>query len=347
MKYTRFSRRLKFRLFIILLLAGLVGITLEIDSVLLFLIRFLSERSLLPQPPGQGFYSFFPLRELVLIVLGTVTSLGIASYIMANYLVRPFNMLALKAQSILRGESIEENAEFSNPSEIHQVIDALNQMAKRAQAQVEEMRSFVANTSHELRTPLTSVKLRAEALRSGAVDDPVVANRYLSEIENEVDRLSQLVSDLLDLTKIEAGIAPTKMVALNFSQLLEEVCDTFKVRNERAGITLSYELGNGSYEVYGVEDQLRRVIYNLLDNAIKYTPRGGLVEVKLEANLAKEILRLAIKDTGFGIPAADLSLIFQRFYRVEATRPRYGVTRGSGLGLPIARSIVEAHKGKI
>jgi signal transduction histidine kinase len=169
----------------------------------------------------------------------------------------------------------------------------------------------------------------------------------LEEIENEVDRLSQLVGDLLDLTRLEAGINPAKMVVLNFSQLVGEVCDTFKVRTEGAGISLSYKLDSGSLEVFGIKDQLRRVIYNLLDNAIKYTPRGGSVEVMLEAIPAEKILKLSVKDTGFGIPSTDLSLIFKRFYRVEATRPRYGATRGSGLGLPIAMSIVDAHKGRI
>jgi two-component system OmpR family sensor kinase len=342
-----FKSSLKFRLFLILSLNGLISFTLMTLFVGLYNTHLLGQVSLRPQPADQGLFDLFPRWGFVLILLGILVGLGISSYLLTIYLTKPLTKLNLQAQSILSGELIQEDARSNNPIETQKVVEVLNKMSKSAQAQVEEMRSFVANTSHELRTPLTTVKLRVEALRSGAVDDPTVASRFLEEIENEVDRLSQLVGDLMDLTRLEAGINPTKMVVLNFSQLVGEVCDTFKVRTEDAGISLSYKLDSDSLEVFGIKDQLRRVIYNLLDNALKYTPRGGSVEVMLEAIPTEKILRLTVKDTGFGIPSTDLSLIFKRFYRVEATRPRYGTTRGSGLGLPIARSIVDTHKGRI
>ena len=161
--------------------------------------------------------------------------------------------------------------------ELRRLVQAYNDMAERMQDTVSEMRSFVAYASHELRTPLTSIsKLRVEALRNGALDDPPVTERFLSEIESEVDRLSRMVNDLLDLSRIEAGLETNQLVPLNLETITAEIYDTYRARAERAGVKLSYHADPNIPLILGEEDQLRRMFYNLVDNAIKYTPSGWL-----------------------------------------------------------------------
>jgi signal transduction histidine kinase len=231
--------------------------------------------------------------------------------------------------------------------EMNRLAEAFNNMAARLQIYVDELRSFVANASHELRTPLTSIKLRVEALRSGALDDPPVTERFLAEIEGEVDRMSSMVNDLLDLSRIEAGLSPVNRTPVDLAALANDVCEAFKARADRAGIELEASIQPDLPPVLGNDDQLRRVLYNLMDNGIKYTARGGRVTLVLEAGKRNGTAIFKVSDTGFGIAPAHLPHIFERFYRVEATRPRFGPSQGSGLGLPIAKSIAEAHGGQI
>jgi signal transduction histidine kinase len=174
-----------------------------------------------------------------------------------------------------------------------------------------------------------------------------VTDRFLSEIESEVDRLSRMVNDLLDLSRIEAGLAPNERLPLELSVLAEEIRETFSTRAERMGIMLYLSTDPGLPKVQGNEEQLRRMLNNLVDNAIKFTARGGKVNISLETGEHGKCVRLKVKDTGFGIEPKHLPHIFERFYRIEATRPRYGPPQGSGLGLSIAKSIVETHGGKI
>jgi two-component system phosphate regulon sensor histidine kinase PhoR len=194
-----------------------------------------------------------------------------------------------------------------------------------------------ANASHELRTPLTIIKLRVEALRSGAVNDPPVADRFLEEVESEIDRLSRMVSDLLDLSRMEAGLASRSRTWLDMGSIADDVCETFQIRAERAGINVELNKDPALPSMMGNEDQLHRVLYNLFDNALRYTPKGGTVVVTLITKNSGKTIRLEVRDSGRGIPPEHLPRIFERFYRAEATRPHYGgedkTSSGSGLGI--------------
>jgi signal transduction histidine kinase len=220
-------------------------------------------------------------------------------------------------------------------------------MAKRLQSNVNELRAFVANASHELRTPLTVVKLRAEALHAGALEDPEVADRFLDEIETEVDRLVRMVNDLLDLSRMEAGLETGEHTLINLSTIANEVYETFSIRAARAEVDLNLDIEPGLPPVKGNEDQLRRVFYNLVENAIKYTQSHGKVEILLRSGSNENAVRLLVRDTGPGINAEQLEHVFERFYRAETPQQRPGTIRGSGLGLAIAKSIVEGHNGEI
>ncbi len=289
-------------------------------------------------------------RTLGMVLIAALTSsllAGLLGYWLARRVEEPIGTLVQAAERISQGELRTRPIIPSDPLELQRLVGAFNHMTERMQGNIDEMRSFVAYASHELRTPLTSIKLRVEALRNGALDDPPVTDRFLSEIESEVDRLSLMVNDLLDLSKIEAGLDYAQLAPLNFSALVNEVCETYRVRAQRAGINLQCATESTLPMVYGVEEQLRRMIYNLVDNAIKYTPQDGTVTLITRRAPSGDKIQFLVQDTGFGIAKEHLPHIFDRFYRVEATRPRYGSAQGSGLGLAIAKTIAENHLGRI
>lgn len=285
----------------------------------------------------------------LLVASALVVGLGMSviGYFLARSLAEPIERVAQTAESLASGMMDARVVPPKQPQEMSRLAEAFNDMAARLQTQVVELRTFVANASHELRTPLTSIKLRVEALRSGALDDPPVTERFLAEIEGEVDRLSSTVNDLLDLSRIETQLDPSQHSPIDLTVVANDVYEAFKVRADRAEIELKASIQPGMLTVIGNEDQLRRMLYNLVDNAIKYTSRGGEVEISLENSQRDGAVLLKVRDTGFGIAPAHLPHIFERFYRVEATRPRYGSSQGSGLGLSIAKSIIEAHGGTI
>lgn len=286
------------------------------------------------------------LAVLFVVAITVAIGVGLFGWLLANNISLPVRRLTHTAERLAHGE-LGTRVKPTGPHELQRLSVAFNIMAARLQDHMEELRAFVANASHELRTPLTVVKLRAEALRDGALSEPEISEQFLNDIESEVDRLSRMVNDLLDLSRIEAGLASSQKSPLNLGLVAAEVCETFSIRASKAGLSLESQIQPDLPEVMGNEDQLRRVLYNFMDNAIKYTPSGGRVELFLGLGRKGKIIRLLVKDSGPGISAEHLPHIFERFYRVEATRPRYGSSKGSGLGLAISKTIIENHGGKI
>ena len=287
-------------------------------------------------------------RQSLLILLGVTLLIAVGvslfGWILAKNLARPIQVLTRAAKNMEHGD-LGVRVEPSGPYEMRRLSEAFNKMASRLQANVTELRAFVANASHELRTPLTVVKLRAEALQDGAMEDPDISKRFMGEIEHEVDRLVRMVNDLLDLSRMEAGMDAEQPKLIDMSTLSTEVYETFKIRADRAGVNLECDIESGLPPVMGNEDQLMRVFYNLLDNAIKYTSSGGKVELTVKRNQTDGYIRTQVSDNGQGIGPEHLPHVFERFYRVETNPARSGMVRGSGLGLSIAKSIVENHGG--
>jgi len=184
-------------------------------------------------------------------------------------------------------------------------------------------------------------------LREGAKEDPEVADRFLSEIETEVDRLVGMVNDLLDLSRVDAGMDATKRTMIDLTAIAHEVYETFNIRSARAGVELALNTTPDLAQIMGNEDQLRRVFYNLVENAIKFTKEGGRVEMSIGQGPKENTVRFTVRDTGGGITPEHLPHVFELFYRADPTQPRPGSSRGSGLGLAIAKSIVENHGGEI
>jgi two-component system, OmpR family, phosphate regulon sensor histidine kinase PhoR len=202
-------------------------------------------------------------------------------------------------------------------------------------------RDFVSNVSHELRTPLASLKALTETLRGGALEDPKVADRFLGRIETEVDALTQMAQELLELARIESGQVPLEFSQVNPGRLLESSAERMRAQAERAGLELRLEVPASLPDVRADERRLEQVLVNLVHNAVKFTPPGGAVV--LSAAMDGDFVHFAVRDTGVGIPEDDLSRIFERFYKAD--RARSG--GGTGLGLSIAKHIIEAHGGRI
>ena len=283
---------------------------------------------------------------MMLFALLIVSGMSIAGGILAKNLARPIQVLTQATEKMEQGD-LGVRVKPSGPGELRRLADLFNSMANRLQSNVNELRAFVANASHELRTPLTVVKLHTEALREGALQDQEVADRFLGEIDTEIDRLVRMVNDLLDLSRMEAGLGTGTQAPVNLNAIVREVFETFEMRAARAQVDLKLDAEPNLPSMIGYEDQLRRVFYNLVENAIKYTTAGGQIEMLVRSGPNPNMVRVLIRDTGPGISPEHLPHVFERFYRAETSQPRSGSGRGSGLGLSIAKSIVENHGGQI
>ncbi len=205
-------------------------------------------------------------------------------------------------------------------------------------------REFVANVSHELRTPLTSIKSYLEALDDGAIDDPQLSHRFVGVTRNETERMIRLVTDLLHLSRLDSKQAVIVKERTDIQTMLEDVADRFSFQLKQRSIEISIEADHNIKQVMLDPDQIDQVLDNLVSNAIKYTPDGGVIEIAA-LRIHENWIEISVEDTGIGIPKKDLSRIFERFYRVDKARSR-GMG-GTGLGLSIAREIVRAHGGTI
>jgi two-component system phosphate regulon sensor histidine kinase PhoR len=202
-------------------------------------------------------------------------------------------------------------------------------------------RDFISNISHELRTPLASLKALTETLQDGALSDPEAAPRFLGRMVTEVDALTQMAQELLDLSRIESGQVELVLKPVSPKKLLVSAAERMRLQAERAGLALRVACPEGLPRVNADGPRVEQVLVNLIHNAVKFTRPGG--EVTLLAEAGQGVVRFAVKDTGVGIPLDDVPRIFERFYRVDKSR----AGGGTGLGLSISRHLVESHKGQI
>jgi two-component system, OmpR family, phosphate regulon sensor histidine kinase PhoR len=206
-------------------------------------------------------------------------------------------------------------------------------------------RDFISNISHELRTPLASIKALTETLKEGALEDPTAAVRFLNLMESEVDTLTQIVSELLELSRIESGRVLLHFKSTSSVEILNVAVNRLRLQAKRAGLSLQVEYPEELPQVLADRPRIEQVMINLLHNAIKFTPAGGsiFVSARAQGEGPEAQIVFEVRDTGVGIPADDLPRIFERFYKAD--RARSG--GGTGLGLAIARHLVEAHGGRI
>jgi two-component system phosphate regulon sensor histidine kinase PhoR len=205
---------------------------------------------------------------------------------------------------------------------------------------VEAMRrDFVANTSHELKTPVAAIQAAAETLRDAVRQDPGAAPRFAEQLHGDALRLSRIVADLLDLSRLESESPVRRPVRLD--RLAAQEADRLREQAELSGVTI--EVNAEPVSVQGSAEDLALLVRNLLDNAVRYSPDGGRVRVGVDSHDGEAFL--SVRDTGIGIPSRDLPRIFERFYRVDRARSRQ--SGGTGLGLAIAKHVAELHGGRI
>jgi signal transduction histidine kinase len=290
----------------------------------------------------QRFWLSLGLTALLAAVVATM-----AGWWLAGQLVRPVGRLRDAAARLAAG-ALEERVPPGGAAEMAQLASAFNEMAERIEASMKAQRAFVANASHELRTPLTNIKLRAEALEDGALEDPAVAQKFVQEIGSEADRLSRMANDLLTLSRQDATSRPVRE-PVNLSTLIPAVAGEMGLRAEKGGVALVQEIAPGLPVLSADPAALRTLLVNLLDNALNYTEPGGSITISVRATGPQPGVVIQVADTGSGITAEDLAHIFDRFYRADKARRRgTGVpSSGTGLGLAIVQGIVEAHGGTV
>ena len=278
----------------------------------------------------------------IFLFLSTVLAMAIVgggSIALARRFTGPLEELTTAARKMSEGK-LDQHIEFTSGDEIGRLADQFNVMARRLNYYTNNLKKFAADVAHEVRTPLTTMSLLTKALKEHDME-PQQQREFVEDLDSELDRLVQLVNDLLELSKLEKNQVEYEEVTMNF--LLRDMIRENKFRFKQAGVDLIDFIPDDMLKVSAVPMQLRQVVSNLLDNALNYTPAGGSVTLSLYREGNEVITK--VEDTGSGIPKEDQSFIFERFYRVDQARSREG--GGTGLGLAIVSEIVAKHNGRV
>lgn len=312
--------------------------------------RHMGEMSMMNGMMGQGgqgygrtlFKNFQAsmFESLAYAVSASVIAALLVSWFLSRRIVAPVQNLADASLNIANG-NYSERVQVNGSDEIAKLATRFNHMASQLE-QVESMRrQLIGDVTHELRTPLTSIKGYMEGLLDGVL--PANAETF-NQIHREADRLSRLVDDLQELSRVEAKAYSLDIRSVSVSSLVQTTLKRLSPQATAKRITLRSNLPADLEPVLADEDRITQVLVNLAANAIQYTPEGG--EVLISASKHENEIHISVKDTGIGIPQEHLANIFTRFYRVDKSRSR-NAGGGSGIGLTIARHIVEAHGGRI
>lgn len=286
------------------------------------------------------------LYILLGIILGTAIGMT-AGLALTRTILRPLDRMVRTAEAISEGELDRRLHLPAGRNEVARLSSAFDHMVDRLAAALEAQKRFVADASHELRTPLTSLEGLSEMLMMGADrGDARVVQRMVRSMHSELGRLGRLVADLLTLSRLDSASLPgqSEQVPADVGTVLREVYEQMGPAAAGRGISLAEEYA-GPVVVRGEPDKLKQVLLNLVDNAFRYTPEGGSVQLSAAYNSTSGQAQIRVRDTGAGIPPEDLPHIFDRFYRGDLSRAR--ATGNSGLGLAIVRGIVEAQGGTI
>jgi signal transduction histidine kinase len=241
-------------------------------------------------------------------------------------------------------EGHDELAKFAQT--FNWMADSLEKIDQQKRVVEQTRRALIAGVSHDMRTPLTSMRVMIEAISDGVVSDPETISRYITSSLSELQHLSRLIDDLFELAKLDAGHLDAQYLHASLSDLISDVLSSMSAQAANRRIAMHGSVGQDIDPVYVAPDKIQRVLYNLIDNALRFTPSGG--QVTIHACREGQQVRVDVHNTGSTISPDDLPYIFDSFYRGESSRARdENGYRGTGLGLAIARGFVEAHKGKI
>jgi signal transduction histidine kinase len=287
----------------------------------------------------------------VILAVTSLVSLGLA------YQVTEPILQLTAVTSAIAGGRLEQRVTPAGPDEIARLGRTFNRMAEYVQGMIARQQAFVAHAAHELRSPLASLRLRIEMVQSHGPTNLDLTQRYLQQMEHDVDRLQQLVDHLLALSSLDEGVVPA-LAPLDLAPILHELAEELTPLAQAAGVRIRVDVPAHLPAVLANTDAIRMVVRNLLDNAIKYTPPSGLVTLQattadhpggtasaLAPDVPPSSLVVHVIDTGPGIPADHLPYIFERFYRVEKAHVRR--QDGAGLGLALVRAVTEAQGGSV
>jgi histidine kinase len=299
------------------------------------------------QGQGQGYgrtlfenFRASMFESLGYAVTASVLAALLVSWFSSRRIVAPVRTLSAASQSIAEGR-YDERVRVNGQDEIAQLATSFNQMAGQLE-QVESMRrQLIGDVTHELRTPLTSIKGYMEGLVDGVL--PSTPETF-NQIHREADRLSRLVDDLQELSRVEANAYPLDIRSVTVSDLVQTTVKRLSPQAMGKRITLRPDLPADLPPLQADEDRITQVLVNLAANAIQYTPEGG--DVTISAARHNDEVYISVKDTGIGIPPEHITNLFTRFYRVDKSRSR-NAGGGSGIGLTVAKHLVEAHGGRI
>jgi two-component system sensor histidine kinase BaeS len=283
--------------------------------------------------------------QLAGAALAAILLASVAGTLLASRLARPVEAVAAAAEAVRSGDLKQQVSFEGDIRELDSLGNAFNAMTASLRQAEQAKNTFIADVTHELRTPLTVIKGTIETLEDGALDDLDGRGPLLASMQRETERLIRLVNDLLVLTRADAGAMKLEIEALDLGELARSRCEHLAELAERRQVELRLESDAipGELCALGDADRLAQVFDNLLDNAIRHSPKNSTVTVIIN-KVGDEIL-CKVNDQGEGIAAEHLPYIFERFYRVDASRNRQ--TGGAGLGLAIARTLVLAHGGRI
>jgi two-component system, OmpR family, sensor histidine kinase BaeS len=305
--------------------------------------------SSLPRADLGVAFSSGVITTLFLAGLATALLAALGATVFSRRLVRPLDRLAA-ATTRMTGGDYSVRVDISAPNELRRLANTFNEMAASLESDMSELhrqeklrRDLVANISHELATPLTAIQGYTEALADGVIHDPAGREESTRMIAREAARLHRLVDQLRQVSLFEAGAERLDYSPLQLQSVVIDTLEVLAPALERKQVMVRNEISAELPDVNADSDRLIEILLNLFDNAMRHTPEGG--EIRVKAFQDGRFVRISISDTGTGITADDREHIFDRFYRVDASRSKE--TGGTGLGLSIVRALVEAHGGTI
>ncbi len=287
------------------------------------------------------------------LLLLALTTLAIVVYLLSRWtagaVTRGLNPLIDGTHAIAGGNlAYRVDPQASSLEEVRTLASSFNRMAEQVQSSQQAQHDFIANVSHDLKTPLTSIQGYSQALIDGTAAAAETQQRAALIISQEAHRLTNLVEEIIDLARMAEGKFALRLQRVDLNDLIGELVESLAPRSSVAGVALIWQSSPQSPLVQADEGRLRRVIANLLDNALTYTPTGGSVSISVtvltEAEAEHSTVEIAVADDGPGIPADQLDRVFERFFRADKARTG---GRGAGLGLAIVKEIVEAHEGQV
>ena len=300
------------------------------------------------QPVIEGLTPYVAgiFRMFFFAVLFALAMAFILVYVVTYRLTKPLREMSDAAKQYARGDfsnriAIKKSKLFKS-NEIDELVQAFNSMAQELATLEHSRRSFVANVSHELKTPMTTIGGFIDGILDGTIEKEK-ENQYLRTVSDEVKRLSRLVTGMLNMSKIEAGELDIKPQKFDISEMIFRTLLAFERVIDGKHIEIRGLETMESVFVSADKDMINQVVYNLIDNAVKFTPEGGYIEVTSKADSEKIIVK--IRNSGKGIPSEETDKIFERFYKVDKSRS-YDV-KGAGMGLFIVKTIIELHSGQI